>query len=409
MASSNSTSMTQVVVVGAGPAGAALALLLAQRGIRVTLIEASRTFRRTFRGEGLMPSGLDALDQMGLTPLLHQIPHRALDAWEFLISQRSLFRVAEPIEPEGHPCTLVSQPALLDSLIAQAATYPTFELIQGTPVRDLVWDGSRVAGVQLGDNRLLMSDLVIGTDGRNSVVRQRAQLPLEQQSHSFDILWFKLADSPRLQSENVFYSILQGRDAFGLFRSSEGNLQIGWALHDKGAIDWKSMNWVDRLASASPPWLAEHLQTHADTLEGPVLLSVVVGRCPRWSVPGVLLLGDAAHPMSPIRAQGINMALRDVIVAANHLVPLLRDGNRPSSEAISDALTAIQTEREPDIIRAQQLQAQEALQAELLEKSAFLRWAVGQFAPLLRQPVKYSWVRRQRQLRQGMTPVELRV
>ena len=105
--------MTQVVIVGAGPAGAALALLLGQRGISVKLVEAATTFRRTFRGEGLMPSGLDALDQMGLSPVLDRIPHRALDAWEFWLNQRLLFRVAEPIEPGGKPCTLVSQTVLL--------------------------------------------------------------------------------------------------------------------------------------------------------------------------------------------------------------------------------------------------------------------------------------------------------
>jgi 2-polyprenyl-6-methoxyphenol hydroxylase-like FAD-dependent oxidoreductase len=93
--------MTQVVIVGAGPAGATLALLLVKRGIAVKLIESSRNFRRVFRGEGLMPSGLDALEQMGLSPVLESIPHRPLDAWEVLIENRFLFRVDEPIEPGG--------------------------------------------------------------------------------------------------------------------------------------------------------------------------------------------------------------------------------------------------------------------------------------------------------------------
>src|SRR3569832_2578088 len=99
--------MTQVVIVGAGPTGATLALLLVQRGIAVKLIEASRNFRRVFRGEGLMPSGLDALEQMGLSSVLKCIPHRPLDAWVFLIDNRFLFRVDEPMEPGGKTCTLV--------------------------------------------------------------------------------------------------------------------------------------------------------------------------------------------------------------------------------------------------------------------------------------------------------------
>ncbi|MBD1999071.1 FAD-dependent monooxygenase [Leptolyngbya sp. FACHB-541] len=395
---------TQVIIIGAGPAGVTLALLLAQQGITVKLIEASRTFRRTFRGEGLMPSGLDALAQMGFSSILNRIPHRPLDAWKVLINGRLLFQVKEPIEPEGQPCTLVSQPALLEALVEEAIALPNFELLQGTAVQELVWEGERVSGVRVGGDRTLTADLVIGTDGRNSLLRQKANLSLEQQSKNFDILWFKLADSPQLELENVFYSIVQGPHTFGLFRSSEGNLQVGWALRDN-TTDWKQVDWTEQLASASPPWLADHFRTHADTLEHPVLLSVVVGHCPRWSIPGLLLLGDAAHPMSPIRAQGINMALRDVLVAANHLIPLLKQG--AGQGAIDQAIAQVQEERSPEILRVQQLQAEEAAQADKLGNSALLRWGVSQFAPLLRYPVRWSWLKRQRQLRQGTAPIRL--
>lgn len=399
--------MTQVVIVGAGPTGATLALLLVKRGIAVKLIEASRNFRRVFRGEGLMPSGLDALEQMGLSPVLERIPHRPLDAWEFLINNRSLFRVDEPMEPGGKPCTLVSQPDLLEALIDQANTYPNFEFIQSTPVQDLLWSNQRVSGVKLSDERSIRADLVIGADGRNSIVRQRANLQIEQQSQNFDILWFKLADSPRFESENVFYSILNGRHAFGLFRGSEGNLQVGWALHEGDHMDWKQIDWSVQLASVSPPWLAEHFREKAETIERPVLLSVVVGRCPRWYVPGLLLLGDAAHPMSPIRAQGINMALRDVIVAANHLVPLLRQ--RSEHADIDATLPQIQAEREPEIVRSQQLQSQEASLAQRLGKSAIMRWVASNLPNVLRQLVRQSWLARQRELRQGVTQIQLTV
>jgi len=395
---------TQVIIVGAGPAGATLSLLLAQQGITVKLIEASRTFRRTFRGEGLMPSGLDALEQMGFAPILDRIPHRPLDAWKFLINGRLLFQVKEPIEPGGKPCTLVSQPALLEALVEEAVAFPNFELIQGTAVQELVWEGERVSGVRVGGDRTLTADLVIGTDGRNSLLRQKANLLLEQQSKNFDILWFKLADSPQFESENIFYSIVQGQHAFGLFRSSEGNLQVGWALREE-TTDWKQINWAEKLASTSPSWLADHFRTHADTLEHPILLSVVVGHCSHWSVPGLLLLGDAAHPMSPIRAQGINMALRDVIVAANHLIPLLQQ--KAGQAAIDGAIAQVQGERSPEILRVQQLQAEEAAQADKLGNSALLRWGVSQFAPLLKYPVRWSWLKRQRQLRQGIAPIQL--
>jgi 2-polyprenyl-6-methoxyphenol hydroxylase-like FAD-dependent oxidoreductase len=85
-----------------------------------------------------MPSGLDALKQMGLSFVLESIPHRPLDTWKVLIEKRFLFRVNEPIEPGGKPCTLVSQPTFLEAAIDQASIYPNFEFIQGSPVQDLL-------------------------------------------------------------------------------------------------------------------------------------------------------------------------------------------------------------------------------------------------------------------------------
>jgi 2-polyprenyl-6-methoxyphenol hydroxylase-like FAD-dependent oxidoreductase len=397
--------MAQVVIVGAGPTGATLALLLVKRGIEVKLIEASRNFQRVFRGEGLMPSGINALEQMGLLPMLERIPHRPLDAWEFLINNRSLFRVDEPIEHDGFPTTLVSQPALLQALIEEASTYPNFEFVQNEPVQDLLWSNRRICGVKLGEEHSISADLVIGADGRNSIVRQRANLPLKQQSQSFNILWFKLANSPVFDSENVFYSILSGRHAFAVFQGSEGNLQLGWSLPEASSMGWKQVDWPEMLVSVSPPWLAEHFRQNAQTIERPVLLTVVVGRCPRWCVPGLLLLGDSAHPMSPIRAQGINMALRDVIVATNYLVPLLL--SKAGHGDIDAVLPQIQAEREPEIMRVQQLQSQEAAQAELLGKNPLLVTLLSKLAFLLRKPVRQSWLNRQIQLRQGVSQVKL--
>lgn len=397
--------MSQVVIVGAGPAGATLALVFVKRGITVKLIEASSNFRRVFRGEGLMPSGLDALEQIGLLPMLERIPHRTLDAWEFFVDNQFLFRVNEPFETSGKPTTFVSQSHLLEALIEEANGYSNFEFIQGVPVQDLLWSEQRVSGVKLNNERCINADLVIGADGRNSLVRQRANLSLQHYSKAFDVIWFKLANSLHFQPENILYSITNGNHAFSLFEGAEGHLQLGWSLHED-ATDWRQIDWAAKLISVSPPWLAEHLKHHAQTLERPVLLSVVVGRCPRWYRPGLLLLGDAAHPMSPIRAQGLNMALRDVIVSANHLVPILLSEQGHTS--IDEILPHIQTQREPEIIRVQQLQAQEATQTELLANNRLLRWVVSHLPHLLRQPFRQSWLKRQIQLRQGLTLLSLK-
>ncbi len=398
--------MNRVVIVGAGLTGATLALLLVKQGISVTLIEASRDFRRQFRGEALMPSGLDALEQMELSSLLTEIPHRSIDAWEFFLNGRSLFRVNEPIEVGGKPCTLVSQPELLEAIITAANNYPHFEFRSGEPVRDLLKnDEGRVIGVKLGNDTAITANLVIGADGRNSLLRKQADLNLKQLSNSIDILWFKFDSDSLLESANTFYSILHDSNGFGLFRSSQGQLQIGWGLHRDDNLDWKRVDWKKILIANSPPWLAAHLQQPRLTLSSPILLSVIVGRCERWSIPGLLLLGDAVHPMSPIRAQGINMALRDAIVAANYLIPSLQATALP--QEIDLLLPLIQQAREPEIIRIQQLQAQEIAQAEILRNYPLLRSLVRQFAPLIRPLIRHSWLKRQRQLRLGVTDCSL--
>jgi 2-polyprenyl-6-methoxyphenol hydroxylase-like FAD-dependent oxidoreductase len=394
--------MTQIIIIGAGPTGLTLAMLLAKRGIAVKLIEASRSFRRTFRGEALMPSGLGAIEQMGLSDIVTKIPHRAIDAWEFYIENRPIFRVDEPMESGGQPCTLISQPALLETVLDRASTCDNFEFIAGA-VKDLLWQNERVAGVRLSDGQEIAADLVIGADGRNSIVRQQAQLELKQDAQSFDILWFKLPNNPAWQAENVFYSVLRGQDAFGVFQGSEGNLQVGWSFDRDSPINWQKIDWAEKMAAAAPDWLATHFREQKDKIDRPLLLSIVVGRCPQWHLPGVLLLGDAAHPMSPIRAQGINMALRDVIVATNHLVPVLQ---QPANLAAIDlALAQIQSEREPEIIEIQRLQKAEVAQAEIMHNYPILRHAVSRLAPLIGSQIRKSWLDRQLRLRQGFTQV----
>lgn len=396
--------MTQVVIIGAGPTGLTLAMLLAKRGIAVKLIEASRSFRRIFRGEALMPSGLDAIAQLGLADIVEQIPHRSIDAWEFYIENRPLFRVNEPMEVGGKPCTLISQPAFLEAITKKANECESFELIQGT-VQDLLWQNDRVSGIKLSNGRAIAADIVIGADGRNSIMRQKANLLLKQDAQSFDILWFKLPTSPQFALENVFYSVVRDRDAFGVFQGSEGNLQVGWSLYKDNPIEWQKINWTEKLASASPDWLAVHFRQQA--VERPLLLSVVVGRCLHWHKPGLLLLGDAAHPMSPIRAQGINMALRDIVVAANYLVPVLQQ--QPNFAAIDALLLQIQAEREPEIKQIQKLQRAEIAQAELLRNNPLLRYGVSRLAPILGNKIRHSWLKRQRKLRQGFSQVSLKV
>ena len=392
----------RVVVVGAGPAGACLALLLARAGVVVTLVEASTSLQRQFRGEALMPSGLEALAAMGLSHLLAALPQRPLQGWRFVVNGRHLFTAREPLggDPQ-RPCTLVSQPALLEALLAQASTSPSFALERGQPVVDLLWRDGRVAGVQLRGGRQLPAELVIGGDGRSSLLRQKAALELVGAPSAIDLLWFQLAGPKPTPLDGCFTTLVGDAGVFSAFESAAGGLQIGWVLEKQAPLPaLASDGWIERMASLCPPELAAWLRQGHAGLSAPTRLAVQVGLAAAWWRPGMLLLGDAAHPMSPVRAQGINMALRDAWVASVHLVPLLRSG--ATGAALDQVLATIEAERQPEITALQRLQAAEASRGEQLRDQAWLRCGLALAAPIVGPAVAAHWIHQQQPLRLGL-------
>ncbi|MGH7290735.1 MAG: FAD-dependent oxidoreductase, partial [Myxococcota bacterium] len=226
-----------MAIVGAGPAGAALAYLFARRGIEVALVERQSDFSREFRGEGLMPGGVDALRQMGLGAELDSLPQAPMRRLEVFLNGRRRITLDLSSQPPGTPMPrFVSQPALLEMLVAQAAKFPGFELFRGVTVRDLVKHGERVAGVRVDGPegaREIHADFVIGCDGRASIVRKRAELERPREAQGFDVVWCKLP-LPEFMRGTVRGSI--GRGHFAIcFEAPDGALQLGWAI-DKGTF-----------------------------------------------------------------------------------------------------------------------------------------------------------------------------
>lgn len=401
---------SQVIIVGAGPAGAATALLLARGGIAVTLIERETDFHRVFRGEGLMPTGLAALYQMGLQQKLEALPYRYLESWEIFLDKRQIMSIAEPSAELGSlALRVIPQPQLLELLISEAWALPHFTFLSGESAHDLLYDNDRVCGVRVRTEkgeRELTADLVIGCDGRASLVRQRAQLDLELLPESYDILWFKLPLPSSLEGRCPIQIYASGPEVALCYVSWDARLQIAWMLPKGAWSELSRRDWLNTFTRLLPEELALHVRTQQGQLEGPVRLAVIVGYCPRWSAQGVLLLGDAAHPMSPVRAQGINLALRDAIVAANHLVPVFREGGN-----LDLALGAIQREREPEIRRIQTLQLREVRGQRWARERPWLVKPLLQIAPLFAKTglIQRAWLRQQRELRFGVTKVQLQM
>ena len=390
------------MIAGAGPAGLSLALQFSRAGVATTLVEASRSFERRFRGEALMPSGLEAMEAMGLTPLLGPIPKKSLRQWQVVVNGRELFSVPEPPPgSDGPGCTLLNQPALLQALLSACLQQPSFRWIQGQGVVDLLRTADRVSGLRLANGENLPAELVVACDGRRSRLRSRAGITLEEQPQPLDLLWMQLPGETPPPLAGAFLSVLGDQGLFSAFENVSGALQIGWVIEPGAPLPALTATaWSDRLAQQSPPQLAGWLRRWGDRLEEPIRLAVRSGLAQRWWQPGLLLLGDAAHPMSPVRAQGINMALRDAWLAAERLTPLLQAG--AATAQLDAALPALTAQRQAEVAALQQLQRQETQRGTLLRRSPWLRGLVASAAPLLGAAIGHHWQLQQRPLRLGL-------
>lgn len=403
--------MSHTVIVGAGPAGACLAYLLASRGAAVTLLERRHDFAREFRGEVLMPSGIVALEQMGLQSILASVPSHQVNHFSLFMNGRLLFD--EEIDEaafRGHSPLAISQPALLEAIVEEASQFASFQFRRGVSVNALIRTGGRVSGVQIRTDsgmETLPADLVIGADGRNSAVRRMLELSLAHASPPMDIVWCKLPCPDGWQGVRAFVG---SGHLLVAYRTWDDTLQLGWVILKgtfgelrKRGID----QWIAEMANHVSADLAAHLRRHADAAQKPFLLDTVSDCVSRWSAPGALVIGDAAHTMSPVGGQGVNIALRDSVITANHLLGVLADPT-PDPAAVDAALAAIEAERMAEVAVIQEMQAQPP---KVVLSRAWWGEPVRQLAGLLlkQQAVRARVADRVAAFPFGITEVELTV
>jgi len=349
---------TGCCIVGSGPAGAMLTLLLARRGVRVTLLEMHHDFDREFRGDTVHPSTIEILDQLGFAERVHELRNSKVSA-PTLLTTRGPFTPFDlsRLKTRYPYILMVHQKDLLGLLTQEATRYPGFRLLMGANVTDLIREDGMVRGVryQTDDGvHELRALLTVGADGRFSRVRHLAGIEPLRTSPPMDVLWFRLPHLPEDIDApgGAFGGFARGHILGAFDRKDYWQAAFVIVKGSYQSLRAEGIEGLRRHIVEIDPRLAKHVESLTDWRQVS-LLSVESSRCPRWYARGLLLIGDAAHAMSPLGGVGINYAVQDAVVAANLLTKPLLDGRVPT-----DQLRAVQRKREWPVRIIQGFQAQ---------------------------------------------------
>jgi 2-polyprenyl-6-methoxyphenol hydroxylase-like FAD-dependent oxidoreductase len=327
-ADEDSTAKTTCVIAGGGPAGIMLGLLLARGGVDVTVMEKHADFLRDFRGDTVHASTLRLLDELGLAADFARLPHREIDTLNMKIQGTPVEIDLRRIPGPHKHIALVPQWDLLELLAAAADKEPTFRLLRSTEVLGPIRRGDKVIGVSYRDSdgrvRELHAELTVACDGRSSTLRNTMGLRPRNFGAPMDVWWFRLprnADDPHglagvLGAGHACVAIDRG-DYF----------QIAYII-PKGRDAELRAQGIETLQHGVVtlvPWLAGRVEA-LTSFDDVKLLDVQLNRLRRWYTDGLLLIGDAAHAMSPVGGVGINLAVADAVAAGRTLAGPLRHG-----------------------------------------------------------------------------------
>ncbi len=340
---SSSKLVAHCCIAGSGPAGMMLGFLLARAGIDVIVLEKHADFLRDFRGDTIHPSTLEIIHELGLLDELLRLPHETVYRLNAQIGDTTLTLADFTHLPTR--CRFIAfmpQWDFLDFLADHARRYRTFRLLMQAEVTDIVKEAERVVGLRVKTPTSTLevrADLVVAADGRQSIVREKAGLPVQEFGAPMDVLWFRLSRKRddtaqtmgRFDTGRIFIMINRGE-----------YWQCGYVI-PKGQFDEIRKQGLESFRETIGQ-LAPHARDQVNELQSwddIKLLTVRVDRLSQWFRPGLLCIGDAAHAMSPVGGVGINLAIQDAVAAANALAEPLR-----KRQVTVDELRRIQKRRE---------------------------------------------------------------
>jgi 2-polyprenyl-6-methoxyphenol hydroxylase-like FAD-dependent oxidoreductase len=337
------TMKVRCCIVGGGPAGMMLGYLLGRAGIDVVVLEKHADFFRDFRGDTVHPSTLQVMDELGLIDGFLKLPHQELQKLEGMFGGTKV-RIADLSRTGAKYPFIAFMPQwdFLNFLRESGKHFASLQVLMSTEATDLIRNGKAVAGVRATTPEGTLdieADLTIACDGRHSTVRERAGLPIEEIGAPMDVLWFRIERRPD-ESENLFARVEPGKMMVTFNRGDYWQCAYVIAKGQYDAVKARGVAaLLDDVVRIAP--ILKSGISDVKSWDDVKLLTVAINRLKRWTLPGLLCIGDAAHAMSPVGGVGVNLAVQDAVATANLLAAKLA-GGCPTE----DELDAVRKRRE---------------------------------------------------------------